>query len=103
MLRQSTGKRTSLMSHNLPGEYDGILPGDFNTWKENTMFDPSDHPTADWPHALSLESLWQDDGTGGWVDSSQSWVFIETPDSFPDIFDPYLHFLADTESFYDLP
>lgn len=31
MRRRGTGKRTSLRSHNLPGEYDGILAGEFNT------------------------------------------------------------------------
>lgn len=67
------------------------------------MFDPNEHPTADWPHALSLESLMQDDGMGKAVDGSRSWVFVETSGYFPDIFDPYLHFIADTESFYDLP
>ena len=67
------------------------------------MFDPSEHPTADWPHALSLESLWQDDGMGEPVDGSQSWVFGETSEYFPrGIFDPYLHFIVDMESFYGL-
>ena len=67
------------------------------------MFDPKEYPTAIWPHALSLESLMQDDGMGEAVDSSLSWVFVETLGDFPDIFDPFLHFIADTESFYDLP
>ena len=66
------------------------------------MFDPNEHPTAPWPHALSLESLWQDDGMGEPVDSSHSWVFVETSNSPRSIFDPYLHFIAGMESFYGL-
>lgn len=62
------------------------------------MFDPKEHPTADWPHALSLESLTQDDGMGEPVEAMSSWVLLEEED----LFDPYLHFIADTESFYDL-
>ena len=63
------------------------------------MFDPNEHPTADRPHALSLESLMQDDGMGEPVDSSLSWIFT----GFKEIFDPYLHFTEDKRSFYDLP
>lgn len=66
------------------------------------MFDPNEHPTADWPHALSLESLAQDDGMGEPVETMSSWVLLED-EEFQDIFDPYLHFIADTESFYDFP
>ena len=66
------------------------------------MFDPNEHPTADWPHALSLESLWQDDGMGEPVDGSQSWTFLPDALEIYSIFDPYLHFITDTESFYDL-
>ena len=67
------------------------------------MFDPKEHPTANWPHALSLESLLQDDGMGEPVDGSQSWIFLPDALEIDSIFDPYLHFIADMESFYDFP
>lgn len=67
------------------------------------MFDPKEHPTADWPHTLSLESLMQDDGMGEPVDSSLSWIFLPDVLEIYSIFDPFLHFIAYTESFYDLP
>lgn len=65
------------------------------------MFDPKEHPTADWPHALSLESLTQDDGMGEPVETSNSWVLLED-EEFQELFDPYLHFIADTENFYEV-
>lgn len=64
------------------------------------MFDPKEHPTADWPQALSLESLMQDDGMGEPVEAMGSWALYGEQE---ELFDPYLHFIANMESFYDLP
>lgn len=67
------------------------------------MFDPTDPEVghSPYPHFMSLASLYQDDGMGEAVDSTVSWVPL---DEFPDIFDPYFHFISEGRlDFYDLP